>query len=68
VIKKLERQVRKPLWKQATTEVARRAHSISACLQHTYMGAVLHVHAVRGESHIQHNTNRVVATLAAMLG
>jgi len=26
------------------------------------------VHPVRGESHIQHNTNRVVATLAGKLG
>jgi len=32
------------------------------------MGVVLHVHPVRGESHIQNNTNRLVATLAAKLG
>jgi len=32
------------------------------------MGVVLHVHPVCDELHIQHNTNRVVATLAAKLG
>jgi len=32
------------------------------------MSVVLHAHPVRGESHIQHNTNQVVATLAAKLG
>jgi len=56
------------LWQQATIEISRRAHSISACLPHIYMGVVLHVHPVRGESHIQHNNKRVVATLAAKLG
>jgi len=29
------------------------------------MGFVLHAHLVRGESHIQNNANREVATLAA---
>jgi len=57
-----------PLWQQATIDISRRAHSISACLRHNiYMGVALHVHPVRGESHIQHNTNRVVATLADKL-
>ena len=56
------------LGQQATMEIPRRAHSISACLRHIYMGVVLHVHPVRGESHIQHNTNREVAILAAKLG
>ena len=56
------------LWQQATLNIPRRAHSIPACLRHIYMGVVLHVHPVRGESHIQHNTNHVVATLAARLG
>jgi len=55
------------LWQQAAIEIPGRAHSISACLPHKYMGVVLHVHPVRGESHIQHNTNRVVSTLAAKL-
>ena len=55
-------------WQQATIEILIRDHSISACLRHIYMGVVLHVHPVRGESHIQHNTNRVVATLATKLG
>jgi len=31
------------------------------------MGVDLQVHPVRGESHIQRNTNRVVATPAAKL-
>jgi len=56
------------LWQQVTIEIPRRAQSNSACLRHIYMGVVLHIHPVRGESHIQHNTNRVVATLAAKLG
>jgi len=56
------------LWQQATIEIPRRAHSISACLGRIYMGVDLHVQPVRDESHIQHNTNRVVATLAAKLG
>jgi len=56
------------LWQQATIEILRRTHFISACLRHIYMGVVLHVHPVRGESHIQHNTNWVVASPAAKLG
>ena len=56
------------LWQQATIEIPRRAHSISARLRHIYMGVVFHVHPVRGESHIQYNTNRVVATPAGELG
>jgi len=56
------------LWQQAKIEIPRGAHSISACLRHIYMGVVLHVHPVRGESHIQHNTNRVGATPEAKLG
>jgi len=56
------------MWQQATIEIPRRAYSISACLRHIFKGVVFHVHPVRGESHIQHNTNRVVATLAAKLG
>jgi len=33
------------LWQQATIEIPRRAHLISACLRHTYiyMGVVLHL-------------------------
>jgi len=31
------------LWQQVTIEIPRRAHSISACLRHIYMGVVLHV-------------------------
>jgi len=33
-----------------------------------YMGVVLRAHPVHGESHVQHNANREVATLAARLG
>jgi len=40
------------LWQQATIEISRRAHSISACSHQIYMGVVLHAHPVRGESHI----------------
>jgi len=35
------------LWHQATMEIPRRAHSISACLRHIYMGVVLRVGDVR---------------------
>jgi len=45
-----------------------RAHSISASLHHVYMGVVVHVHPIRGESHIQHKANQEVASLAARLG
>jgi len=45
------------LRQQTTIEIPRRTHSISACLRHIYMGVVLHVHPVRDELHIQHNTN-----------
>ena len=55
------------LWQQGTINIPRRAHSISAYLRHIYMGVVLHVHPVCGESHIHYNTNRVVATLTAKL-
>jgi len=37
-------------------------HSIIACSRHIYMGVVLRAHPVRGESHIQRNANREVAT------
>jgi len=56
------------LQQQATIEIPRRAHFISACSCRIYMGVVLHVHPVCGESHIQHNANREVAPLAAKLG
>jgi len=32
------------------------------------MGVALHAHLVRGESRIQHNANRKIATLAPRLG
>jgi len=56
------------LWQQATIEITRRAHSISAGSHHIYKGVVLHEHPVCDESHIQQNSNQGVATLAARLG
>ena len=49
------------LWQQAI-EITRRDHHIIACSRHIYMGVVLRAHPVRGESHIQRNANREVAT------
>jgi len=51
------------MWQQATTEITLpRDHSIIACSQHIYMGAILRTHPLRSESHIQRNANREVAT------
>jgi len=50
------------LWQQATIEIIRRDHSIIACSFHIYMGIILRTHPIHGESHIQCNTNREVAT------
>jgi len=50
------------LWQQATIEIMRHDHSIVACSCHVYMGVILRAHPVRGESHIQRNNNREVAT------
>jgi len=50
----------------AVAAYARRAHSISACSHHIYMG-VIHAHLIRGKSHIKHNANGEIATLAARL-
>ena len=47
-------------------EITRHNHSIIACSHHIY-GVVLCTHPVHGESHIQCNTNREVATLPAPL-
>jgi len=65
----------KPRWQvckashlqQATIEIPRRAHSISACLRPLYMGVVLHVPPVRGESHTEHNTNHLQRNWARIL-
>ena len=54
------------LWQKATTEITRRDHSIIACLHHIYMGAALCTHPIRGESHIQSNTNWEVATISPL--
>jgi len=39
-------------------------HSIIACSRRIYMRVVLRAHPVCGESHIQRNANREVATIA----
>jgi len=39
-----------------------RDNSIIACSHHIYMSLILDTHPVRGESHIQRNANREVAT------
>jgi len=51
------------LWQQATIEIICHDHSIIACTPHIYVGSVLRTHPVRGESHIQRNANREVATV-----
>jgi len=50
------------LCEQATIEITRRDHSIIACSRHIYIGVALRSHSVRGESHIQRDANREVAT------
>jgi len=55
------------LWQQATIDIPRRAHSISACLRHIYMGVALHVYPVRGESHICSRHITMVCTLNVVL-
>ena len=56
-----EKRFRYTLWEQPTIEITR-AYSIYTSLRHIYMGVVSHVHPICGESHIQHNANREVAT------
>jgi len=46
-----------------SSEITRHEDSIIACSHLVYMGAVLCAHPVRGESHIQRNTNGEVATV-----
>jgi len=60
-IVKLEWQARKT--SQATIE--NKCHDLSniACSCHLHMGALLHTHPVHGKLHIQHHTDREVATL-----
>jgi len=53
---------------QATIEIPRRVHSIAACLHHTYMGVVLHVHPIHGESYIQQNANQEVFNTCIKVG
>jgi len=62
-IGKPEWQVREAWhWRQATIEITCHDHSIIACLCYIYLDVFLHTHPVHGESHIQCNTNREVAT------
>ena len=69
VIGKAEQQVRKA--SHCGNKQQQRFHVVIILfllfVPHVYMGVVLHAHPVRGESHIQHNTNWEVATLAARL-
>ena len=51
------------LCQQATKEITHSAHSIIACSRHMYMGAILRAHPIRGDSHIQRNADREVATV-----
>jgi len=37
-----------------------------ACSRYTHDGVILHAHPVRGESHIQRNTTREVATIVLL--
>jgi len=50
------------VWQQATIEITRHDHSVIACSCHIYMGVILRAHPVCGESLIQRNANREVAT------
>jgi len=50
------------LWQQATIEITCHGHPVIACSCHIYMGVILRAHPIRGESHIQRNANREVAT------
>ena len=49
----------------ASSEITRYDHSIIGCSRRIYIGVILRAHPVRGESHIQCNANREVATTAA---
>jgi len=51
------------MWHHATIEITRQDHSVIACSCHIYMGVVLLVHPVCGESHIQRNAKGEVATV-----
>jgi len=55
------------LWQQVTIEIMRRNHAIIASSRQIHMVLILRAHPVRGESHIQCNANREVATKATGL-
>jgi len=57
-----------PLNEPSTRENFLRTPLMFALYRYIYMGIFLHAHLVHGESHIQHKTNREVATPAAILG
>jgi len=50
------------LWQQATIEITQQDHYIIACWCHICIGVILRPHPVHGESHIQRNVNRDIAT------
>ena len=50
------------LWQQATIDITCRDYFIIACLCHLYRNVVLRAHSVRGETCIQRNASREVAT------
>jgi len=60
-IGKSEQQVRKASHCGSKQQQTRRDHFMIACLRHLYMG-IVRSHPVRGESHIQRNATRGVAT------
>jgi len=58
-----DRKARTASAQSFTIEITRRGHSIAACSRHMHMGVILRAPPVRGESHIQRNANREVATV-----
>ena len=48
-------------------EIIRHAHSIIVCSRHIYTGAILREHPVRGESRIQHDSDREVAKIQSKI-
>jgi len=63
-IGKPERQVRKASHcGSKQQEITCHDHAVIACSRHIYMGVMFRAHPVRGESHIQRNANREVATV-----
>jgi len=55
------------LWQQATIEITRHDHFIIALFVPQIYGVMFRAHPVRGESHIQRNSKREVATVPTQL-